>query len=352
MKWKIFTVVLRYLSGKNSIPYHPYITSTACASFANSLTRMKCLLKFACPFQQQGCSQRFWSQGGCTYHIQTRHTNHNIVTPPPSPGSPEPDAPECVIPSDSPRLDIPIQDQDDLNTLGNASSDCPSHLSPALPKKQYHPWLTGEDFFPTLVEKHCLQSSGKLCNEEGTILPEGTPSVPRPSPNPDDWDPLFWGWTPISNSGFSLPARRDVSRKYKCSFRSLAGHLTWQSTMTWAPFHHMNTCTAQLTISNTVMHHGNHSQHLMLANLIQTHLAGNFKILRSGSKTQTWSFKICLIIQTSTAISIMPLTLILTRPGIEDGMNLCRKISHGGMWWVNQCLPCLKKFLFDFYYYQ
>ena len=42
----------------------------------------------------------------------------------------------------------------------------------------------------SVVEKHCLQSSGKPCDEEGAFLPEGTPSVPRPSPDPDDWDPF------------------------------------------------------------------------------------------------------------------------------------------------------------------
>src|SRR6202044_2125583 len=115
---------------------------------------MNRLLKFGCPFQRQGCSRRFRSQGGRTYHIRTCHTNYNIVTPPPSPGSPEPVAPECVSPSslDGPRLDIPIQDQDDIPpppslspTLENASSGNPTH--PTLPKKQYHPWLTGEDIF-------------------------------------------------------------------------------------------------------------------------------------------------------------------------------------------------------------
>ena len=225
VKWKIFTVVLGYLSGKNSTPYHPYITSTVCASFANSLTLMKRLLKFACPFWQQGCSQRFRSQGGRTYHIWTRHINHNIVTPPPSPGSPEPIAPECVFPSsDSPRLDIPIQDQDDLNTLGNASSDRPSHSSPALPKKQYHPWLTGGDFFSTLyilsswktlftIFRKTLRWRGHLFTW-GHSLSSQTQSRPW-------WLGSIWGWTPISNSGFSLLARRDVSRKYKCPFGSL-----------------------------------------------------------------------------------------------------------------------------------
>ena len=48
------------------------------------------LLKFACPLHRQGCSRHFRSQAGCTCHICTIHTNHNVVTvtPPQTPGSP------------------------------------------------------------------------------------------------------------------------------------------------------------------------------------------------------------------------------------------------------------------------
>ena len=95
---------------------------------------MNRLLKYACPLRDQGCSRRFRSQGGRTYHIRTCHTNYNIL----------------VIHSDSlepqavaPEPDIPFQYQD---------MDIPQHLSPSpppptLPKKEYHPWLTGEDVF-------------------------------------------------------------------------------------------------------------------------------------------------------------------------------------------------------------
>ena len=86
-----------------------------------------------------------------------------------------------------------------------------------------------------------------------------------------------------------------------------------------------------------VTYHGNASQRLMLANSAQTHLAGNFKITRSGFETRTSSSRTCSIIQTLMVILITLLTLILTRQETEDGMNLCPEISRGDMQWVLQC---------------
>ena len=70
------------------------------------------LLKFTCPLHEQGCSKRFRSQAGHTYHICTCHTNHNIVTPPRSSPSCETPEPLSPLPHDGLNLDIPIQDQD------------------------------------------------------------------------------------------------------------------------------------------------------------------------------------------------------------------------------------------------
>lgn len=101
---------------------------------------MNRVLKFACPFRLQGCSRRFRSQGGRTYHIRSCHTNYNEITPPPC--SPEPGAHEPRSPSsvEGYVLDIPIQDQDQNFPLGSSP---PQRLGTQATKK-YHPWLTGE----------------------------------------------------------------------------------------------------------------------------------------------------------------------------------------------------------------
>ena len=114
------------------------------------------VFKFACPFRHQGCSTRFRSQKGRTYHIRTCHTNNNNITPPSSPRSPSPpaafdpslapspEAPSSSGPSsshDGSGLDIPFHEEA-LN-IPQPPSPSPSHSTQS--NKQYHPWLTGED---------------------------------------------------------------------------------------------------------------------------------------------------------------------------------------------------------------
>ena len=115
---------------------------------------MNRVFKFACPFQHQGCSTRFRSQKGRTYHIRTCHTNNNNITPPSSPRSQSPPvvfdpnlaSPPAAASSSGPShdgsgLDIPIHEQA-LN-IPQPLSPSPSHSTRS--NKQYHPWLTGED---------------------------------------------------------------------------------------------------------------------------------------------------------------------------------------------------------------
>jgi hypothetical protein len=96
------------------------------------------LLKYSCPFRQQGCSKRFRSQGGRTYHIRTCHTNYNIVTPPLSPPNPQrSESPEFIAPTSS----SPRQDEDPIIPHPRSPSPSP----PTQQRKQHHPWLTGEN---------------------------------------------------------------------------------------------------------------------------------------------------------------------------------------------------------------
>ena len=115
---------------------------------------MNRILKFACPYRQQGCSRRFRSQGGRTYHIRTCHTNHNYITSPLSPESHERISSEPVSPSSDPPasdLDIPIpSEEQDPNVSHSPSLSHPSQLeAQALQKK--HPSLTGDFFFSPVI---------------------------------------------------------------------------------------------------------------------------------------------------------------------------------------------------------
>ena len=105
-------------------------------------------LKYACPLRDQGCSKRFRSQGGRTYHIRTCHINYNIIRR----ESPEPVAPATSRPVsptslDGSSLDLPIQDRD----MDIPQPPSPSPPPPTHPKKEYHPWLTGEHFFLPVI---------------------------------------------------------------------------------------------------------------------------------------------------------------------------------------------------------
>jgi hypothetical protein len=135
---------------------------------------MNRLFKFTCPFRQQGCSRRFRSQGGRTYHIRTCHTNYNNITPPhsPEPIASEPDS-EPVSPSVD-DLNLPIQDQD---------PNIFQPLSPTHPKKKYHPWLTGEVFLYHIHSRifdYDLQE--RLAMRRVTSYLKELPRVPDPIP--------------------------------------------------------------------------------------------------------------------------------------------------------------------------
>ena len=112
-------------------------------SLCQHLMQPNRLLKFACPLREQGCSRRFRSQAGRTYHIRTCHTNNNVVTPL---GSPSPETPEPVPPPlDGSNPNTPIPDDDTPRPPSpEHSPPCPG---PAQPKKNYHPWLTGKQCF-------------------------------------------------------------------------------------------------------------------------------------------------------------------------------------------------------------
>ena len=114
-------------------------------SLRQPLMQPNCLLKFACPLHEQGCAWCFWSQAGCTYHIYTCHTDHNVVTPPC--GSPNPQTPEPVSPpfhGSNPNTLIP---DNDIPCLPSPENSPPHLLDLAWPKKNYHPWMTGKHFF-------------------------------------------------------------------------------------------------------------------------------------------------------------------------------------------------------------
>ena len=156
------------------------------------------LLKFACPLREQGCSRRFRSQAGRTYHIRTCHTNHNVVTPPASPEPPEPVSsplhgsnPNTPIPDD----DVPcLPSPEHSPPCTGPEQPAPPHAGPKQPKKNYHPWLTGKCVFfylySTYPQFFCLRFPGRPCDEHGEFLPKGTPPPPRSNPGPDDWDPF------------------------------------------------------------------------------------------------------------------------------------------------------------------
>ena len=142
----------------NTMQRRPLITSSSIVSyFSNLLTDhylcftyivvlkppMNRILKFDCTFRHQGCSRRFRSQKGRTYHIRTIHTNNNNITPPPSP---HPEPLEVSSPESShghPNLDIPNPDMDPIIR----QSLSPSPSNPTRPEKEYHPWLTGAFVF-------------------------------------------------------------------------------------------------------------------------------------------------------------------------------------------------------------
>ena len=143
---------------------------------------MSRLLKFGCPFRQQGCSRRFRSQAGRTYHIRTRHTNNNFITPPPSPSSHEGTLPEPASffsePLDSSSSDIPLAVQDrDLDIPEPRSSSHPA-LALLVPQKKNHPSLTGKFFFHNKLFSFVNYCTIQVClvmRMEGFYLTETLP---------------------------------------------------------------------------------------------------------------------------------------------------------------------------------
>jgi hypothetical protein len=122
---------------------------------------MNRLLKISCPFQHQGCSQRFRSQKGRTYHIRTVHTNNNNITPPSSPRSVSsqanfelgaPNDPESSSESSHGRFTLDIADQHTDPMIPEPLSPTPSHSTQSEIKN--HPWLTGESVYPQHINSH------------------------------------------------------------------------------------------------------------------------------------------------------------------------------------------------------
>lgn len=121
---------------------------------------------YTCPFERQGCSQRFRTQSGRTKHVRSHHINHNIVQP----------TPRFPDNNHGQPLNDPLSPSPSPPPFSRPVSPEPSPPSPEpVPRtfRHYHPHLTA-----------------RPCDSDGNFLPPDTAPSPRSNEDPNSWAPF------------------------------------------------------------------------------------------------------------------------------------------------------------------
>jgi hypothetical protein len=148
------------------------------------------MYKFSCPYHLEGCSRRFRSQSGRTYHVRTVHSNNNNILY----NRNEDDNHELLVEGHEDHFTD--AEHDDVPPPSAAASPTPSQPEAAkfpTPQRNVHPHINGIFFQLTLFFLYYngeIEIKGRPCDKNGLFLPPGTPPLPRSDPSPDAWDPF------------------------------------------------------------------------------------------------------------------------------------------------------------------
>ncbi|KAL4256965.1 hypothetical protein AB1N83_009946 [Pleurotus pulmonarius] len=126
-------------------------------------------LRLPCTFA--GCSAKFKSYRGRTYHVRTKHHLANAVRYKESRSLSDSDSSTNLDGGPAARQSPPASPN--LNFDQEFSPSPPPEIAPQSSNKSYHPHLTGAP-----------------CDMHGNPLPQNTPPPPRPAPGDDDWIPF------------------------------------------------------------------------------------------------------------------------------------------------------------------
>ncbi|KAF4578381.1 hypothetical protein EYR36_000188 [Pleurotus pulmonarius] len=130
-----------------------------------------------------GCSARFKSYRGRTYHVRSKHTIGNTIQDTVRVPSPTHDLPPppIIIPDAENLSDGAVYPSDDSEST--TSDEEPFEMGPDLPahpvppadsaNRTYHPYLMGTP-----------------CDLDGNPLPPGVPPIPKQAPKDNDWAPF------------------------------------------------------------------------------------------------------------------------------------------------------------------
>ena len=103
------------------------------------------MFKFSCPYFDKGCSKRFRSQSGRTYHVRSAHgTNHNILN------NQRENTPDNEIFHDNNQeLLVELEGREDDHVMDPVGDDVPPLASapaqpqPHTPQRNIHPHING-----------------------------------------------------------------------------------------------------------------------------------------------------------------------------------------------------------------
>ena len=149
--------------------------------------------------------------------------------------------------------------------------------------------MTSEVFFSTtihsrFVERRTFKIPGRPCDEEGTFLPEGTPPAPRSNPGSDDWDP-FNDEVQFLTADFLYQQKEMSTGNINILLDLWALHkANYNDVGPFSSYEHMYSTIDSIKHSDMPWKSFTTSY---AENSSLMHLAGNFKITKSGFETQT-----------------------------------------------------------------
>ena len=119
------------------------------------------MYKFSCPYHLEGCSKRFRSQSGRTYHVRTVHSNNHNIIHNRNENGPENEilhddnhGPPVEDHEDDYFMDADLWHDDDVPPSTSASPTGlePANVHPPTPQRNFHPHINGifyiSSFFP------------------------------------------------------------------------------------------------------------------------------------------------------------------------------------------------------------
>ena len=147
------------------------------------------MYKFSCPYYHEGCSRRFRSQSGCTYHVRSAHSNYHNIIHHQNENGPENGPENENFYDDNLNQELPVEDYF-APPAEHHNIPPPAPESPTTPQRNIHPHINGilllTLFFLLLIGN----VQGRPCDRDGLFLPPGTPPSAHSNPSQDEWDPF------------------------------------------------------------------------------------------------------------------------------------------------------------------